>query len=175
MPEKTDLRALIADRKSKEDRGTVRQRFCLQPDLLPELNELIAERDASLAADKPLSDVRMGGDPLSRRISQLEKEVTAVSITAVFRVPTRLRWAEYLEGSKGGADIDIQIALECFVWFERDGQRVPDTELGAGDWKDLVEITPKGEIDQVGSRIAIRTAGSPDFPASLKQSGQTRK
>lgn len=172
----TDLRALIQDRKSKDVRATVKVQVCLDPDLLPELNEALAERDSR--GDETDPDQRLGKtDPLVKRIRDLEVQVAEVSVTAVFKTPTRAKYAaEYLPAiQEDDPDVEATILSECFSHFEKDGLRLPDTELGVEDWQALVPLTAPGEVSLMAGRIVQRTVGSPDFPKSLQRSSPIRK
>lgn len=176
MPEKVDLRQLIQDRKQGENRGTVRQRMCLDPDLLPELNELLAERE-SRDDDAP-GDNRYGrGDALSSRIRALESRVAEVSVQVVFRLPSRAKLAEYTQRVSDGDDngtLDLDIARDCFDHFESlVGERL--AELGQDDFDSLIDVTVTGEINIIGTRIFQRAMGAPDFPSSALPSGRIRK
>lgn len=177
-PPTVDLRALIPDRKSKGARATVRANICFDPDLLAQLTEVQNEKDAreSRREDRPEPDQRMGRpDPLAQQLADLEAQVAATTLVAVFRVPTRERQAEINKLSEEGEDVDTLIVQECFTHFLRDGEKVPADELGADDFAAWLDVASRGEVNDIAYRITMRSLGTPDFPASVKRSLTTRR
>lgn len=157
MPE-LDLRALIQQRKADGARGTVKCKVCLDPDLLPMLDELTEQAPSD-------SDSRLAGPKVAahrKEIADLQKRVDDLTVVVVFSVPSRAQKVSYEQGVKDEEDVDPRIVSECFLRFEKDGKPYPD--LGRNDWLDLLEVTPPGEINAMANVVYRRAVVSPDFP-----------
>lgn len=174
-PVKVDLRALIQDRKAKGARQSVRATICFDPDLLARLNELTDEaNERRLRRQDDNSDPRLGRrDTLSAQIAELEEQVAASSAVAVFRVPTRERQAEINKLAEDGEEIDAMLVSECFAHFLDGNEPMPADQLGRADLDDWLAVASRGEVNDISYRIAARSLGTPDFPASVKRSLQT--
>jgi hypothetical protein len=157
MPD-LDLRALIQQRKADGARGTVKCKVCLDPDLLPMLDEL-----ADAAPDE--DDKRLAGPKVAahrKQIAELQKRVDELTVVVVFSVPSRAQKVSYEQAVKDEEDVDPRIVSECFLRFEKDGQ--PLTDIGRNDWLDLLEVTPPGEINAMANVVYRRAVVAPDFP-----------
>lgn len=173
-----NLRALIQDRRSKDARPAVRMTICFDPDALNDLRDLLderAERDRA-ARDQKDPDPRMGRvDSLAEDIARLEEEVAETSVVASFRVPTREKQADYNRMIEEGNDVDPIMVRECFQYFMRDNEPLPDDELGKADLDAWLEVASRGEVNAIAYKIAQRSMDTPDFPASVKRSMATGK
>lgn len=167
MTEPVDLRALIQARKSGGVRATIKCLVCIDPDLLPELDELLENTPED-------TDKRLAGPKLAahkKAIADLEERVAAHTVTVVFWAPNREQKAEYDRIARDEAskeDLDLKIVTECFARFERDGKPYP---MDRPDWLDLLEVTPPAEVNMLAAKVYARAGSVPDFPESLKRSG----
>lgn len=198
----TDYRALLRDRRSKAVRQKTTHDFCLNPELLGELESLQSAREsAAYPFTKKINDARYQSQgrlsavdttaieaerdqalaPIDGQIEAKKAEIRESSIILHFRaVPpdTYLDLInEYDPDGEGAGQAARRTrwtdALVAASFVQATGADGEPTDL---TWKEIdAQITSFGEKDVLRSKVFAANKMGVDVPFSLSNSGKTRE
>jgi hypothetical protein len=193
MPDITELRALLRDRQQKEQLGRESYFICLDPDLVREHTEAVAERDdlqadvddaakqskkdARLAPSKPNPETRKRLEEFDQRIDDLAAKIKAATIRLEFRALTTVRYnallAEHPDANEpdGFGPFCDELAEQCFKGCYRgDSDQKEDLDLS-----EIREGLTFGEYEPIQTLVLALNRRKVDVPFSPKRSARTAR
>ena len=195
-----DLRALLRDRRAKATRQNVTHDYCLNPELLDELEALQAARDeqahpfaAKIAAVREQGKGMMAGpDPtiveaerdnalreIDQQIAEKEDEIRAASVVLHFRAVKPQQYLDLVnehdpDGEGPGQEArraNWMDALIAASWVKATTATGEPTDLTWGEIAD--SVASWGELDLIRSKVFAASKLGVDIPFSLRPSGKT--
>lgn len=195
-----DYRALLRDRRAKATRQQVTHDFCLDPELLGELEDLQAARDeaarpfaARIAEARQRGRDMMAGPPvapieaerdeavaeLDAQIDAKQAEVREASLILHFQAPKPSVFAALVaehdpdaDGAPGRANrARFMDGLLEAAWVKATAADGSPTDLAFGEVMEA--MASYGEVDLLRSKVFAASKVGVDIPFSLRPSGKT--